>query len=211
MKNNQRSESVAKRWNGVPATIYYMLGAAEAKEIDRLERPEILSYLPSFKDKTVLDLAAGTGRFTAEFAKEAKHVVTADISSTQIEENKILNASSPNIEYVCIDAMDMDFPAETFDLIFVSWLFMYLEDSEIDFLVPKLTSWLKPGGTLFFRESCAARRRLSTRPDYFAIYRGLSEYPAFFQKSLKLQKWGSVAAFEEVMSDPFRCYWIYQK
>lgn len=42
----------------------------------------------------------------------------------------------------------------SFDIVFSNWLFMYLSDEETEQLLQKSLSWLKPGGTLFFRESC---------------------------------------------------------
>ena len=42
----------------------------------------------------------------------------------------------------------------SFDIVFSNWLFMYLSDEETEQLLQKSLSWLKPNGTLFFRESC---------------------------------------------------------
>lgn len=42
----------------------------------------------------------------------------------------------------------------SFDLVFSNWLFMYLSDEETEQLLQKSLTWLAPGGTLFFRESC---------------------------------------------------------
>ncbi len=211
MKNSKRAEAVLKRWEGVPSTVYSMMCVAEAKQLDVLERPEILSYLPHFKGKTILDLAAGIGRYTGEFAKEAEKVVAVDIAKNHIEQNRLNNAVYKNIDYICKDAMDLQLEPNRFDLIFISWLFMYLEDEEVTFLVRKISTWLKPGGTLFFRESCAARLRRSEVNDYFAIYRGLSDYPQFFKEGFSLVKEGSVMAYEDVMANPFLCYWVYSK
>lgn len=40
------------------------------------------------------------------------------------------------------------------DFIFSNWLLMYLSDDEIKTFITKSLSWLRPGGFLFFRESC---------------------------------------------------------
>jgi hypothetical protein len=42
----------------------------------------------------------------------------------------------------------------SFDIVFSNWLFMYLSDEETEQLLQNSLSWLAPGGTLFFRESC---------------------------------------------------------
>lgn len=39
-------------------------------------------------------------------------------------------------------------------MVFSSWLLKYLSDEELDRFLPKVLSWLSPGGHFFFRESC---------------------------------------------------------
>ncbi|KAL6010125.1 Phosphoethanolamine N-methyltransferase [Asimina triloba] len=51
---------------------------SHACDLDKEERPEVLSLLPPFEGKSVLELGAGIGRFTAELAKEADHVLAVD-------------------------------------------------------------------------------------------------------------------------------------
>lgn len=43
------------------------------------------------------------------------------------------------------------------DFIFSNWLLMYLSDEELNSVMQKMLTWLKPGGFLFFRESCNHR------------------------------------------------------
>ena len=40
------------------------------------------------------------------------------------------------------------------DLVFSNWLFMYLTDKQVLTMLQRILGWLKPGGHLFFRESC---------------------------------------------------------
>ncbi len=180
------------------------------KELDELERPELLSYLPPFAEKNVLDLGSGIGRYTGEFAKSAKRVVSVDFAAQMVAENRRLNAALTNIEYIISDAMNLDFPQNSFDLIFTNFLFMYLEDNEVALLIDRISTWLKPNGFLFFRDSCAAVREENSNPSYFAIYRNLIEYPSFFKENWILQKEGNILAHEIVCADPFKCYWLYQ-
>ena len=42
----------------------------------------------------------------------------------------------------------------SYDLIFSNGLFMYLSDSEVHSLFTKALSWLRPGGFMFFHETC---------------------------------------------------------
>lgn len=43
------------------------------------------------------------------------------------------------------------------DFIFSNWLMMYLSDEELKSFIEKILGWLRPGGFLFFRESCNYR------------------------------------------------------
>lgn len=43
------------------------------------------------------------------------------------------------------------------DFVFSNWLLMYLSDDEVKCFIQKILGWLRPGGFLFFRESCNHR------------------------------------------------------
>lgn len=43
------------------------------------------------------------------------------------------------------------------DFIFSNWLLMYLSDAELKSTIERMLGWLRPGGFLFFRESCNHR------------------------------------------------------
>ncbi|CAI0400455.1 unnamed protein product [Linum tenue] len=57
---------------------------------------------------------------------------------------------------MCADVTspDLKFSEGSMDLIFSNWLLMYLSDAEVENLAQRLMKWLKPGGYIFFRESC---------------------------------------------------------
>lgn len=42
----------------------------------------------------------------------------------------------------------------SYDLIFSNGLLMYMSDTEVHDLFSKALSWLRPGGFMFFRETC---------------------------------------------------------
>lgn len=187
-----------------------MLLHPQAEALDQIERPEILSLLPSFTHQSVLDLGAGIGRFTSAFAKEAKYVTALDFCPHFLEANRQANAPCSNIEYLCLDILDADFKPRSFDLIFISWLFMYLTDPEIVSLATRMTQWLKPGGHLFFRESCAYSTHFSQTDGYYAHYRSMADYETFFPSPWLLINQGSVQAYENLLAAPFKCFWLYK-
>lgn len=203
-----RREAVLTYWSSKPPHITSMLLKKNAALIDAEEKPEILKLLPSFQGKTVLDLGAGIGRFTSEFAKSAKNVVAVDLCPHFIEANRELNRSCQNIEWICQDALDADFKPKQFDLIFIYGVLMYLPEQELQLLSQKLHSWLKPKGTLFFVETCAPVTHFSATEMYYAHFRSSLDYDKAF-KSWKLINQGNIQAYEDILADPLKCFWIY--
>ncbi|XP_076949787.1 phosphoethanolamine N-methyltransferase 1-like [Bidens hawaiensis] len=52
-------------------TVEAMMLDSMASDLDKQERPEVLSLLPPYEGKSVLELGAGIGRLTGELAKKA--------------------------------------------------------------------------------------------------------------------------------------------
>ncbi|XP_059147708.1 uncharacterized protein LOC131935364 [Physella acuta] len=151
-----------------------------AEELTKEELPEILSYLPDFTGKVVVELGAGIGRFTAELAKKAERVVAVDFMEDFVEKNKKENYHMGNIEFVVADVTKMERPKESVDMIFSNWLLMYLEDREVQDLFGKLLTWLRPGGHLFIRESCRHQSGDKDRGVNPTQYRQPELYEAYY-------------------------------
>ncbi|UJR30707.1 hypothetical protein I4U23_018227 [Adineta vaga] len=131
-----------------------MMLDTNADKINRFEYPEILECLPDLDGKRVLELGAGIGRFTKKFAQLAKSVVAVDFMESFLEKNREENSQYGTVEFLHQDATLLSFEPNSFDIVFSNWLFMYLSDAETEQLLQKSLTWLTPGGTLFFRESC---------------------------------------------------------
>jgi phosphoethanolamine N-methyltransferase len=205
-----RAKTVYRFWKQFEPSIRSMLLNGKGEEIDPEERKEMVGYFPDLTKKTVLELAAGIGRYTGYFASHAEHVTTVDFMEQFVEENKRANGGCSNVDFLCEDAMDLEFEDERFDFIFINWLFMYLGDEEVQVLSQRLSRWLKPGGCLFFRESCAARTFLPSSHDP-ATYRTLHFYTQLFQDKLKFIREDSMKVSIETFANPFQCFWIFIK
>lgn len=131
-----------------------MLGDEQLRPHERRERAEILALLPDISDRCVADVGAGVGRFTAEFAPRARRVIAIDLLEHALQKNRAHNAAYSNIEYVVSDAMSLRLEPRSVDLVFSSWLLMYLSDAEVREFLSRCRAWLQPGGHLFFKESC---------------------------------------------------------
>ncbi|CAN1265655.1 Phosphoethanolamine N-methyltransferase [Linum perenne] len=142
--------------HSVDLTVESMMLDSKASDLDKEERPEVLSMLPPYEGKSVLELGAGIGRFTGEIAKKAGQVVALDFIDSVIKKNEATNGHFKNVKFMCADVTSpsLNFTEGSMDLIFSNWLLMYLSDAEVEKLAERMVKWLKVGGCIFFRESC---------------------------------------------------------
>lgn len=92
--------------------------------------------------QTVLDLGTGTGVLPRNMQKYGAKFIGTDISENQIKYARELSHGL-DIEYIVSSAEDIDFPAETFDVITACQCFMYFDKKII---LPKIHRILKGNG-----------------------------------------------------------------
>ncbi|KAH9763496.1 phosphomethylethanolamine N-methyltransferase [Citrus sinensis] len=114
-------------------TVEAMMLDSKASDLDKEERPEVLSLLPPYEGKTVLEFGAGIGRFTGELAKKAGHVIALDFIDSVIKKNEEVNGHFENVKFMCADVTspDLTFSEDSVDMMFSNWLLMYLSDKEV--------------------------------------------------------------------------------
>lgn len=94
----------------------------------------------------VLDLGTGTGVLPRNMYKYGAEWTGADISPEQIDQAKKLAAASDmNIDFLAVPTEQLDFAAETFDVITACQCFWYFDHERV---MPELAGLLKPGGKL---------------------------------------------------------------
>lgn len=118
-------------------------GLAGAGEWTTLQK-----LLPDFTGKRVLDLGCGYG-WHCIYAMEngAASVIGIDISHKMLEIAKE-KTHFPQIKYKCCAIEDVDYPADSFDIILSSLAFHYIADYET--LINKIHRMLKTGGNLIY-------------------------------------------------------------
>ncbi len=115
-----------------------------------LEQPAMQSLIPSLKGKSVLDLGCGYGHNCLDFVKRgAKTVLGIDLSDKMLAVAKKESANE-KIEYVNMSMTDIDRLDRTFDLIYSSLAFHYIED--FSDLSRKMYASLNEGGCLLFSQ-----------------------------------------------------------
>ena len=198
-------------------TLESMLLDSNAEKIDVMERPEIISKLPCLEGNHILELGAGIGRFTGFFGEKSARVVAVDFLGKSCEENRKRNGHLKNVEILCQDVTELSLPDGSFDLIFSNWLLMYLSDEEVLRFAKHCIKWLKPGGTLFFRESCFHRSGDSSRSFNPTEYRSPIQYFDIFCSSVvsefcfRLVDHGIIAAYVLLKKNHNQFFWKFRK
>lgn len=103
---------------------------------------QILELLGPVANTRVVELGAGIGRFTAEFAKTAKQVSAYDFMENLTEANKANNGHLNNVKISQQDVTTMELAPDSCDVVFSNWLLMYLSDDEVGTFAQKTLSWV---------------------------------------------------------------------
>ena len=94
--------------------------------------------------QAVLDIGTGTGVIPRNMYRYGAKWTAADISENQIEQAKILSEGM-DIDYHTAATEDIDFPAQSFDVITACQCFFYFNHETV---APKLWRMLKQGGSI---------------------------------------------------------------
>ena len=95
----------------------------------------------------VLDLAAGTGTSSVEYAADGAEVIACDFSTGMVAEGK---ARHPEIEFVAGDAMALPFADDTFDVVTISYGLRNVQDTLR--ALEEMRRVTRPGGRLVVAE-----------------------------------------------------------
>ncbi|AZH24932.1 class I SAM-dependent methyltransferase [Haloplanus aerogenes] len=104
--------------------------------IDRREKRAVLEALNPLEDRSVLEIACGTGRFTVMLAERGADIVGLDISSAMMAEGRKKARAAgvaDRIEFLRGDAARLPFPDNHFDTVF-AMRFFHLADTPAKFL-----------------------------------------------------------------------------
>ncbi len=104
--------------------------------IDRREKEAVLSAIEPVEDRRILEIACGTGRFTAMLADRGADVVGLDISAPMLRRGRSRAHSAgvtERIEFLRGDAGRLPFPDDHFDTV-VAMRFFHLADDPAAFL-----------------------------------------------------------------------------
>ncbi|MBQ3493999.1 MAG: class I SAM-dependent methyltransferase, partial [Clostridia bacterium] len=103
------------------------------------------------KNKSVLDLGCGTGKYSVILAKYAKSLVGLDKSNSQLEIAKIKLDKN---NFICADASCLPFEKESFDVVISCWCVGTIQDqSKQQKVIDEVKRVLRGGGCAYFVEN----------------------------------------------------------
>ena len=129
---------------------YFALRNQDINYNNLLEQPAMAELLPNLSGKAVLDLGCGFGLNCKDFVcRGAKRVVGVDISEKMLSVAKDKSAA-PEIQYRNMSMTDIASMDETFDFVYSSLAFHYVED--FSKLMTDIYNLLAPNGMLLFSQ-----------------------------------------------------------
>lgn len=150
------------------------------------ESVKVFNWLGSIKGKKILDLGAGVGQWSFRFAERGASEVLAveyAVDLANIGREEAVRRKLEQVEFVVSAAEDF-FTKQQFDLIYISGLFVYLNDEQAFKLLKNLQGFLCDDGLLMLRDGTAVFSRYEIddkfsehlEQNYSAIYRTKDEY-----------------------------------
>lgn len=205
-------------WKVHQPSLESMMLSDHAVHLAENEQNEIIAYLPNYRGKKVLELGSGIGRFTSRLAVVAGHVTAVDFMESYTEENKKDNGHFGNIDFKTADVTKLDYPPGSFDIVFSNWLLMYLTDEEVEALMGRILTWLKPGGFIFMRESCYHQSGNKKRDENPTFYRSplhysqmlLRQYDAVADTNYKIIKGKNIITYIQYHGNPNQLCFVAQ-
>jgi SAM-dependent methyltransferase len=109
----------------------------------------ILKHLGDVRGKYLLDLGCGAGENSVYFAQQGARCVAADYSPGMVEVAlKLAAANHVQVEGKVVNAMAIDLPDNTFDIVYASNLLHHIPDPTL--VLKEMQRILKPGGKACF-------------------------------------------------------------
>lgn len=156
----------------------------------RDEQSKVFDWLPDLTGRTVLDLGSGTGQWTFRFCDRGARKVTAVEYSrpmSEIAEQQARARGMDNVEFI-VSSAERYTADKPFDVIFISGLFVYLNDDQADALVRNIPAHCHPDTIVILRDGTGVQGRHEINgkysenldAEYSAVYRSAAEYLDLF-------------------------------
>ena len=152
------------------------------------EKKKIMPSLKLNKNKNVLDIGCGIGRWAESVIPECGQYVGIDFSVEMVKAatkrfSNVGNALFKQATFLELFE-DSELTARKYDAVIIAGVSMYINDEILSQCYEKLPSVLNPGAVIYIEESIGVGKRLTLngiwsealKSDYNAIYRTREEY-----------------------------------
>lgn len=107
--------------------------------------PKLVDFKNGYKNKKVLEIGCGVGIDLTRFAAGGAHVTGIDLSDTAIDlARKNFAARGLSGNFLLMNGEDLDYPADSFDVVYVHGVLQYTADPHQ--MAREMKRVLKPGG-----------------------------------------------------------------
>ena len=194
MLYNKRAENLDNMQSVYTSVLLGDQNPEYADEWDAAEKKLILPFLNVSEESAVLDIGCGIGRWAECLMPVCKSYIGVDFSSemTAAANKRCAGSVSDCKRFICSSAQDyLSAPAdgEKPNIIIVSYVCMYINDSEIENAFRNILKKADRQCVLYFIDTVALNERLTLneiysealRSDYSALYRTVDEYSQLFE------------------------------
>lgn len=170
-----------------------------------------------FSQKTVLEIACGTGYWTERISKTATSIFATDINESVIEIAR--KRKKENITFAVADMYNFT-PDKKYEGVFGGFIWSHILRQDLDSFLDKVKDFLKPSGTIVFIDGNAVEgtnhdiKKITETDEYGNTYQTRKLEDGTFHLILKnfptkeflIQKLSSIATDINFIS--FKYYWI---
>ena len=193
---NQRAKTIKTREREYTTVLLGDQGPDFSVKWDAYEKQFILPKLKLTKEKLILDIGCGIGRWAEAVVGQCKEYYGVDFSSEMIAVAKE-NVKKENCHFYTmslVDALsDPKITARKYDLVLMAGVSMYINEDELKESYRLLRNLVNKDSLFYFEESVGKKERLTLNhiwsedlKDYYgAIYRTREEYKSLIRECMK--------------------------
>ena len=152
-------------WEKEPRRLQLLEQHADSTTMSRLEATGIQAGC------RCLEVGAGRGSIAHQLAQRVGP--SGSVVALDLETSLLGWLDEPNVEVLCGDALEIDFPEQSFDLIHTRLVLMHIPERER--AIERMVSWLRPGGWLVVEELDSMAVQADPDADRVEVFRAFGE------------------------------------